>query len=321
MKNTNRLFDFLDRFSWHRLRQRTAATLLTLCLAYCCAWAQPVNLADYLPYSATVTSTFSSSLGINLEITGDSPTHFHWHATHPALEGLRQDFRLDGSGLVVLMESGTAPGSGSPVYTQTYSPTWLISPAAVTMGQVIHSSAGHSGYDNELGAYAGTNSATLTIGTEEESVTTPAGTFDALKATFINSWQEAGTGWTASGITTQNWWMARSIGVVRLDYGYEQSFTPDGEPSEDDAFELSLLLESHSLVKLPELGITLLSPNTARLAWDSIPGWTYQLQSAPDFQSWTNATSQPTNGTGDTVVLNLPINTGAASFRLEINGP
>lgn len=211
-----------------------------------CALAQSHILAEYLPYSPSVTATFSSTAGLVLEVEGDSSTDFHWHATHPALEGLKQDYRLNASGLALLAEYGTTPGSGTIVYTETYTPAWVVAPAIFTNGQVVPSAATYAG--NEPGVtWTGNANGTLTLGAVE-TVATPAGTFQALKATFINSWSETGTGYTSSGITTQIWWMARSVGLVKLQYGYEEEYIENGQPPDYETEQVTFELVSNSLL-------------------------------------------------------------------------
>lgn len=293
------------------------------------AWAiplavgsQPFALSDYLPYSPSVTSTLIASTestvpDFELEIAGDSAEEFHWHATFPGFEGLKQDYRLTESGLFLLMESGTAPGSASLVYTQVYDPAWLIAPATVTSGQVVMSSASYSGSDIAEGPFDGTNSAALTIG-GIESIQTPIGTFDALKTTFVSTWAEAGVGFTISGITTQTWWMAKSVGIVKLNYGGEETYTEDGQPPETDVVQQYFELQSHSLVHGGLLSIVILDTANARVTWNGIPGWSYQLQSNSNNGAWVDTPHAPVNGTGDPLSLDVPLTTESfVSFRLE----
>jgi len=217
--------------------------------------AQPFALSEYLPYASGATSTLTSAVGFTLEVTGDSATDFHWHATSPVLEGLREDYRLNASGLSLRFEYGTAPGSGAVIYTQTYNPAWQVSPATVTNGQVIVSAANYAGTepgDN----WTGNADGSLTIG-PVESVVTPAGTFSALKAIFISTWAETGVGYTTSGITTQIWWMAKSVGVVQFDYGYEETYLESGGTPETESEQVVFTLATNSLfVVFPDPKLT-----------------------------------------------------------------
>ncbi len=202
---------------------------------------QTLNLELYLPYSAGDMSTFSSDAGFDLTLAGTSETEFNWLVSGPE-EGLRQKFRLDALGLALLSEEGVAQ-NGVVLSTETHTPAWIVSPVALLLGQTVNSSTAFSGSEPGV-TWSGTANGTFSVGAIE-AIVTPAGTFTATKLAFISVWTEIGTGYTAQGTTTEIWWVVPDVGVVKLDYAYQESYTEDGE-TETDTGQVVFVLKSSS---------------------------------------------------------------------------
>jgi len=259
------------------------------------AAGQSFNLEEYLPYTATSTSLLSSDSGFSLAFNGTSDTGFHWSVSGLG-ESLRTNFRIDGSGLTVLSETGQSPGE--PAYVQTYNPAWNISPALVTAGQLVTSAGSYIGSEPG-GSWSGDVTGALTIG-NLEPVSTPAGSFDALKLSYINNWMETSAGDSSHGSITQSWWMVRHLGVVKLDYQYAETYSDGGSEAGEFTFQLasSSLLVAPSITNQP-VSITVPVGGTASFAVGATgPGsLTYQWQKGAGnpLAGETNATLTLTN--------------------------
>ncbi len=210
---------------------------------------QTFDLKDYLTLRPGETSSLAAEAGFTLTFVAASDTDFHWAASHPEEEGLRHHFRLDASGLALLMEQGVTP-DGNIVYTETYEPRWSIAPASVGTGQIVSSEAEFTGLEFGEG-WDGSAEGMFTVGNLEE-VTTPAGTFQAYKLTFESDWDETGASYSADGTTTQTWWVVEERGVVRLDYAFTERHTEDGETEREEG-ELSFLLVASELLQGPSI--------------------------------------------------------------------
>ena len=67
-------------------------------------------------------------------------------------------------------------------------------------------------------------------------------------------WTETGSDYTANGVVTQMWWMAREIGVVKLVYIFEETYSGEEPESGSLTFDLasSSLLDQPVIVTQPE---------------------------------------------------------------------
>ena len=88
---------------------------------------------------------------------------------------------------------------------------------------------------------AGTGTGSITNGSVTidgiEIVETVAGTFETLKVTISNDYEESNPGFTAEGTSTQIWWLARNIGIVQLQV-IENETSTDGNSTQDVIFTL-----------------------------------------------------------------------------------
>lgn len=207
---------------------------------------QAINLELYLPYVVGDASTFSSDANFNLTLTATSDADFNWHVTGPD-EGLRQKFRLNTSGLALLSEEGVAVG-GAAVSTETHTPPWVVAPVSLSAEQTVNSTTTYAGSEPGV-IWNGTANGTFVVG-GSESVVTPTGTFTALKLTFTSAWMETGTGYTANGTTTQTWWVVPDLGIVKLEYAFQENVTEAGQ-TETETGQLTFVLKTSTRLALP----------------------------------------------------------------------
>jgi hypothetical protein len=187
--------------------------------------AAAYSLADYFPttigatwhYQAqinSVSATKDTVAAATVNDMGFATTRFDSHITRPDDPEDDQDFYvLDNAGLHYVDSDSITTGDD---LMQSYTGGLLLCPATFQIGQTFQHSAPINGNSDQTGPFTGTETGHTTIA-GFENVTTPAGTFLALKIVLQDTFTINVTGPIATGTITDTRWLVRTLGVVRED--------------------------------------------------------------------------------------------------------
>ncbi len=233
-----------------------------------------IILADYFPmdlgrtweYTGQVTfgttttpGTMSVEAAANQTIHGINTTRLdHTFPEIGAIE--RRFFSLTSSGLSLHREEFDETGND---YDQWVNPL-NTAPAMIDENTPYSDTQDYNGEIVAEGdAWTGNTQFDVNVMAFED-VTTPAGTFNALKVSFTSTWSETGVGndYAANGTTTGTWWLAQGIGRVKIERSF-QDFE-DGEITEEGTVSFELVPEPGSLALVAVGGLLI---TTRRLRW------------------------------------------------------
>jgi hypothetical protein len=199
--------------------------------------------ARFGPSEAYTPATMSLSIGTPISVHGTVATPVERTSNLPFDVGDSRTFSFDAGGLRLHREDFdlTATNFETPP-----APVSLL-PASVDVGQsypFAYNFTGQAPADND--AWSGSLNGTIQIA-GFESVTVPAGTYNALKLVYSTAWSESGnangSAYSGSGGLTQTWWLAQHIGIVKLGSLNTNNY---GEP--DSYIQFNAELTSFALV-------------------------------------------------------------------------
>lgn len=231
-----------------------------------------IMVADYFPIDVGLTWEYTGTVNgtavggtvpatATIETTANQSVHsinttpFNRLTNLTGDPGNRQFFSVTSSGLNFHREEFNFLGDNSD-FEQVDNAVTLL-PAMVNVGDQFTPSVTYHGQDPS-GSWTGTWNLTIDVNGFEQ-VVTPLGTYQALKVTVGNVWNDNDP---SNGTSTNTVWLAEGIGRVRLDHEYEDFFNGALEDSGGFSFLLTAtnapLPEPTSLVILGLGGLLLL---------------------------------------------------------------
>jgi len=173
--------------------------------------------ARFGPSEAYNPASLTLAIGTPISIHGVNATPVERTSNLPFDVGDSRTFSFGAGGLRLHREDFdlTATNFETPP-----GPVSLL-PASVDLGQsypFAYNFSGQAPADND--AWSGSLNGTIQI-VGFESVTVPAGTYNALKLVYSTAWSESGSAngqaYSGTGGLTQTWWLAQNIGIVKLE--------------------------------------------------------------------------------------------------------
>jgi hypothetical protein len=142
-------------------------------------------------------------------------------------------FAQDAQGLRLVRRDLREGGSSQ---VERFTSGLRVAPAAFNAG-TVQPYSGSANATTDGTPWTETVSGNVTF-SGEETIVTPAGTFAAVRFTRVGSLTGQGTGWSATGSTTETRWVVRGVGIVRIEYSQTEHFSDGSTVS--DTVDLSL---------------------------------------------------------------------------------
>ncbi len=124
-------------------------------------------------------------------------------------------------------------------------------PVEMSIGQTHQDFAEYIGYWNDIQDWTGNETTTLTL-LGVETITVPAGTFEALKFTYTNYWFDDEGGWYGTDSAVN--WLAEGIGIIK-EIGNETEYDPDEDETYIWDYSMELINATIDGVSYPHLPI------------------------------------------------------------------